>query len=396
MIKQIKVVILLSVYMMCNAAFAAQSDLNASHLASLQEAYKHVLAKDYDVAKDLYRKIQTTDGIETGLIRAAVEGEGLALLLDLNERVTKAKGNDIKLRLLRNRRRTTVSYLEKATKKYQDETLTYFLALAKEESEVSDKTFTNLGLADEYSRLLTTTPVAVTEPVVVVIKKTPPPKKPVIKTVVANETKVTIVKTTTLPNVKYRATAAVQVRSGPGTKYPSIATLEQNQDVVVIEFIRLSNNQVWLKLKKGARIGYTSANFLTKVTKASRPSKNTTGAKTVKAPPVKRPTIKKAVTTKVAPLKKIPPKKIPPKKTTQQPVKSTGSNKACSGGKVIWYFAKEDVVVFASPGGKRRLTYKKNNRIPVAKILPSYLVVKVGQSCGYIIKDSKKLKRVTK
>jgi hypothetical protein len=370
MIKQIKVVILLSACMMCNAVFAAQSDLTDGHLESLQEAYKYVLSKEYDIAKDLYQKIQTTDGAESGLMRAAAEGEGLALLLDLNERVLNAKGDDIKLRLLRNRRRTTVRYLEKAAKKYQDETLIYMLSIAKEEGEISGEIFANLQFPKEYSRLLATPAVAPTEPVV---DKSKPTEKP--------EDKVTVVSETVLRNVTYRAISAVKVRSGPGTNTPEVATLANNQEVIVVKSIRLSNNQVWLKLKKGKKIGYVSANYLTK---GSKVSKNTTGAKTIKIPPAKGPTAKAT-----------PPKKTPVK-ATQKPVKSTGSNKACAEGSVIWHLAKEDVTVFESPGGKRKLTYKKNNKIPVVRIQPSYLIVRVGQSCGYIFRDDKKLKRLTR
>jgi uncharacterized protein YraI len=373
------VIVILAASLLSGSLGAAQVDLNSDKMLSLKKAYRNILDGKYSVAQELYQEIQVSKDVAPDLKRAAIEGEGLALLLQLNKRIEESKSDTVKARLIRFRRRNTVDFLKTAAAENSSETLAYMHALAKEEEEISEKTFEGLKFSDEYARL---TDMGIDTPIAV-------PKKPVVVSrpnVKFNDEKIPGARTTPLKNVQYKAKGSVSVRSGPGTNYTLIASLVNNQVVTAVKSIRLSNGQVWLKLQKNTRIGYASAKLFTKV-------KTSAGArkKAVDPLPVTKPIVPKTVVAKPA-----APKKPVAKRKSASRVNP--NNKACSGGRRAIYSVRAKVPVLAAPNGPVIFSYNKNIKINIVGEVAGHLVIRIGQSsgnfkCGYIKNDKTALKK---
>ena len=129
-------------------ASANTATVSPDHYASLQDAYKFVLSKSYDEAQDIYKDIQASNDVGRDIKRAAAEGEGLVLLLQLNIRILESKDDEVKARFVRFQRRNVVGYLTKAFKTYKSDSLAYMLALAAETEELSEESFKGLRFSD--------------------------------------------------------------------------------------------------------------------------------------------------------------------------------------------------------------------------------------------------------
>ena len=348
MIKNIKcTIIALITCLLGSTAVAQQADLNLDHLATLQKAYEHVLAQEYEEAETLYKGLQSEKDVKADIQHAAVEGQSLVVLLELNARIEEAKGDKVKARLLRFPRKTAVNLLKKASAKNPSDALLYMYALAKEDKEISAKTFVNMELAKEYERLGE-------KPTEVVAEPESEPARNLTSSVSVNGVKITGAKATSLRNVKFIANNIVNVRKGPGTSYPQIAQLTNKQEVIVVESIRLSNGQVWYKLKGDNRIGYAAARFFIRAA-----TKSTSAKKSSQAP---RPATN---------------------------VKS--GNRACSGKHVSVFITKRNADVKYKPNGKAVIfKYVRQTTVKVYGTVAGHAIIRVASNgkfiCGYIKK----------
>ncbi len=348
MIKNIKcTIIALITCLLGSTAVAQQADLNLSHLATLQKAYKHVLAQEYEEAEKLYKGLQSEKDVKTDIKHAAVEGQSLVVLLELNARIEEAKGDKVKARLLRFPRKTAVNILKKASAKNPSDALLYMYALAKEEEEISAKTFTDMALAKEYERLGE-------KPTKVVVEPKPEPAPKITSSVSVNGVKITGAKATSVRNVKYIANNIVNVRSGPGTSYSQIAQLTNKQEVIVVESIHLSNGQVWYKLKKGKRLGYAAARFFTRAATKSKTAKK-------------------------------------PSQAPKPAANVTSGNRACSGAHKSVFITKRNAAVKFKPNGKAVIfTYVRQTTVKAYGTVAGHAIVRVASNgkfiCGYIKK----------
>lgn len=341
MINDIKcTIIALVTCLLGSTAVAQQADLNLNNLAVLQKAYEHVLAQEYDDAERLYKGLQSEKDVKADIKRAAVEGQNLVALLELNVRIEEAKGDKVKARLLRFPRRTTISQLKKASAQTPSDALLYMYALVKEDEEVSEKTFTDMRFAKEYERLEGKQIKVATAPKTISVPKA-------TTAALVNGVKITGATAANVRNVKYIANNIVNVRSGPGKGYSQVKSVSSQQEVTVVQSIRLSDGEVWYKIKKGNQIGYVAARFFTKVVRKNTPAKK------------------------------------------QPNVKITSGSGACSGKSVSVYITKRNAAVKHRPNGKSVIfTYVRQTTVKVYGTVAGHVIVRLTSNgkftCGYI------------
>jgi hypothetical protein len=286
-------------------------------------------------------------------------------------------------------------------------------------------------------------------------KKEEPPKQVVVAeteevlpSVALDDENIEGAQTIAIPSVQYTANAVVKVRSGPGADYPEIATLTEDQQVIVVKSIRLSTGKTWLKVKKGERIGYVSSVSLTELAKVSAaqevppvkeplaaPEPKVEQTQELKPEPADKPVVvlsasqmwlvarsansckaynvflekhpkslfsakaKRAVNQKCSDADAPVVVKPSPEEPTIAVLDEKPDNLLCTGGTPTIYMTKTKVPVLATPNGSVLFSYDINVSVSVVNEHDDNLIIRVGPSngdfkCGYIKNDKVALQKL--
>lgn len=230
----------------------AETPVTQEQMDSLKSAYRLMITGSTSEAMELYRNIRLDETAPDFMVKAAMEGEGIALLNELRKREKVAESNRAAKLIAQNARRQAQSFLADLQDRFPSETSAYLMALANAEVPASAGGFEGLTFAGEYNRLEKAADVAAPKPnIQVAPKKLPKPAEATITATKKPPTAESIKagNITQLGTVAYYARKVVNVRSGPGTGSSVEGQLKVGQRILVEALHIVDGNKRWLKFK---------------------------------------------------------------------------------------------------------------------------------------------------